>query len=219
MLQISPFPFTCYMPPLGANTLMLYIILWLRITAGINEFLRASLCTHRDAVTHCGKIHRIAPSIEAAPAVFAVPRVVIVTVLRGVSLHCTARHHLAIVQILREKRVGFHEHTIFHFHRPVLLSVARVGKLAVGHLLIKLVRHVKIAASGRSRGTRRGNFNQLAILADIFFPSKRKFKYLAFFFRRTGQILQFTRATVRPCRRSRAARRYRRTALGVRGRA
>ena len=52
-------------------------------------------------------------------------------------------------------------------HRTVLLSVARVRELTVRHFLVKLLRHVEVAASGHSRA--RGHGDPIAVMTNNIF--------------------------------------------------
>ncbi len=192
MLQISPLSRIHNVPTLRANSLMLDIVLGLRILARINEFLRTSLRIHRDAVAYGWEPHGVAPGIETAPAVFAVPRVVIVAVLRGVSLHRTARHHLTIIQIFGKKDIGSLKSVIIHAHRTILVSVARVCKFSVLDIRIELFRHIKVAAS---RLRRTGGFrNPKTVMTNNLYPIRP----LSFALLRARPFF-FARATVRPC--------------------
>ena len=104
---------------------------------------------------------------------------------------------------------------IINRYRTIFLSVTRVCELTVRHFLVKLVRHVEIAASGHSRA--RGHRDPITVMTNNIYPIKSC--SIILFRARNSRLARTAIPRRGPSRRFRAARFFRRTALIIHRRA
>src|SRR5574344_1073789 len=144
--DVTPFALVHHVPAVRADALVLRKEPGFPITCGQLYRVRASRRAARlHRVARPGEPHRRRPPVQAPEMVRAVPRIVIVAVLRRVRLPPVHGDLLAVVQVLRE----IFEVLVRYDDRPVLLPVARVRELPVAELAVEQAVHIVVATGTR----------------------------------------------------------------------
>src|SRR5574344_988274 len=169
--DVAPFMLVHHMPAVRAYATHLGILrsqFLMRIYYGQLYRVRARRRAARlHRVARRGEPHRRRPAVQAPEMVRAVPRIVIVAVLRRVRLPPVHGDLLAVVQILRKILILI----IANHYGLVLLPVARVRELPVAEFAVERAVHIVVAAGTRRDSDRRARGNRHShprvVLADV----------------------------------------------------